>query len=999
METAVKLPIHMSRRKLSSALVLFLTFALLPSTLLAQVDPDDDRTEAAGQEGPRLSHEAERAKFHSTVVFGSSADSRLKGYQQRQGLEAQSLFAGIKWRNIGPEIQGGRVVDIRAPKEDPASIYVSYATGGLWRTRDDGQTWTSLFDGQSAFGIGAFAVSADGKTLWVGTGEANNQRTSYSGTGIFKSADSGKSWNWMGLPESHHIAKIVLNPRDERIVYAACLGHLYSQNPERGVFKTVDGGRTWFQCLRANNFTGAMDITMDPRNPNILFASMYDRERRAWNYRGSGPGSAVYRTSDGGNTWTLVKGLPTGYDAGRTSISIAPNNSNRIYAFVDNQGTDQTDWEGIDEHVPSGRLTTRRFLLLNDETLAAIEPKLLNSFLQSATNGELKAEDVIKDVKAKKLTFAQLKEKINTKYPKVFDPGIVGEELYRSDDGGKSWKHAPVGHFGELGGYYYDSVFVNPANADDVYLTGVPLLRSTDGGGSWTYVAKKAHVDFHAIWNDPRQPGKVWIGCDGGLYVSYDSGVTTTKVNSVPVAQATTLAVDNKRPYNVYIGLQDNGTMKGPSSYVPGQSDPFAWKSIFGGDGSAIAVDPRFDGDTVYVAYQFGEHYAINQLTNESWPIRPAPVKGDPPQRFNWISPIVVSPHAPDILYVGAQRLYRSFNQGRKYEPISPELTKNRPNGNVPYSTIKDISESPVRFGLIYAGCDDGNLKMTPDGGYQWIDIPTPQPDKWVTRVVASKWDENTVYVAQSGYREDDFSPYLWKSVDRGKTWKSIVGNLPFETINTVREDPNHKDRLYVGTDMGVFVTFDCGTIWEALQGGLPHTPVHDLVVQARENEIVIATHSRSAWILSLKYVDQLTSELRKTDLKLFEIDDLTRLSSWGYAQKPRWDTSPPKAPTVSFTFFAQSGGPAKLRVKDKSGKVVKEKSIDGVKGFNFGDFDVELTPAKATVSTPRQIKDVQDVLADPFLGTRPTYLPTGDYTIELEVGGKVVTQPWKIKN
>ncbi|AIE84777.1 glycosyl hydrolase BNR repeat-containing protein [Fimbriimonas ginsengisoli Gsoil 348] len=960
----------------------------------AQADPD----EAAGQEGnQRLTKAQERQKFHPYPVKGMPAAERMRAYQQRLDLEAQSPFGGLNWHNIGPEVQGGRVLDIKSPKDDPRQLFVAYATGGLWKTVDDGTTWTSLFDGQSAFGIGSFALSHDGKTIWVGSGEANNQRTSYSGTGIFKSTDGGKTWTNMGLPESHHISQVIINPKNENVVYVAAMGHLYSQNPERGIYKTTDGGKTWEQILKVDEYTGGTDIVMDPRNPEILTAAMYDRDRRAWNFRESGPGSGVFRSINGGKIWSKITTLPSGDAAGRIALAQAPSNPSRMYAFVDNQAVDPRDWEGMDERVPSGRLTARRFLNLNDDLIVQLDPSILNAFLRQATNGEVKAEDVIKDIKEKKSTFQQLKDRLKDKYPATFDPGTTGEELYRSDDGGKTWSKAMTGNFGTIGGYYYDRVFVNPTNADEVFVTGLPLLRSVDAGKTWEYVFRKAHVDFHAAWFDPRDTSKVWAGNDGGLYLSYDSGKTVKPINNLGVGQATTIAVDNKRPYNVYIGLQDNGTMRGPSSYVPGQSDPNQWKSIFGGDGSAVAVDPRNDGDVVYVAYQFGEHSAINQATNERWRARPAPPKGDPDARFNWISPIFISTHHPDIVYCGAQRLYRSFNQGRNYTPISPDLTKNKPNGDVPYSTIKDISESPFQFGLIYVGCDDGNVQMTADGGATWKAIPTPQHDKWVSRVVASKYDANTVYVSQNGYREDDFSPYLWKSTDRGRTWRSIVGNLPAEPINVIREDPGRKDLLYVGTDMGVYVSYDGGVVWEALQGGLPHTPVHDIAIQPRENEMVIATHARSVWALPLKLVWDLTPELRKKDLTLFEVDNAIRLSTWGYDRRERWNTEPPKPPTVKVNFYTKEPGKAFIRIKDKAGKLVKEKSFDALRGYNFGEIDLQISPGNP--AAPRkEVKTVQDVLADPLASTRPTYIAAGEYTLELQVGDKTVSQAWKVR-
>ncbi|MGV3616043.1 MAG: WD40/YVTN/BNR-like repeat-containing protein [Fimbriimonas sp.] len=953
---------------------------------------------AIAQDGPRLSKPEERQKFHPTPVRGMPADVWLRGYDHRLRLKAQSPFGGLKWRNIGPSVQGGRVQDIKAPLGDPDKLFVAFATGGLWLTEDDGMTWTSLFDDQSAFGIGAIAVSRDGKTVWVGSGEANSQRTSYSGTGIFKSTDGGKTWQNMGLPESHHIGQVLIDPRNENVVYVAAMGHLYSQNPERGVYKTTDGGKTWQHVLKVDEYTGAIDLALDPKNPDILLASMWDRDRRAWNFRESGKGSGVYRTENAGRSWSKVTTLPSGDPAGRTGLAISASNPKIQYAFVDNQG-DDGEWDFADERAPSGRLTARRFLLLNDETLGQVDVAALTTFLRAATNNELKAEDVLKQVKEKKLTHAQLKAEIEKRNPDFFRGEITGDEIYRSDDGGKTWRRTDNGRFGQMGGYYWGKTWVNPYNPDDIYVMGLLLLRSTDGGKTWKSVAERAHVDHHAVWNDPRNPKKTWIGNDGGLYLSYDGGENVRHINTLNVGQATTIAVDNKRPYNVYIGLQDNGTMKGPSNYRPGVSDINAWKDINGGDGSHIAVDPRNDGDIVYVAYQFGAHAAINQATNERWNARANAARGETPLRYNWISPLIISSHHPDIVYLGSQKLHRSFNQGRRWEAISPDLTKNRPNGDVPHSTIKDISESPFRFGLIYVGCDDGNMKMTADGGSTWIDIPTPQPDKWVSRVVASKYDENTVYVTQNGYREDDFTPYVWKSTDRGKTWRSIVGNLPTECVNVIREDPDRKDILYVGTDMGVYVTFDNGTTWETLHGAVPNTPVHDIAIQPREKEMVIASHARSVYALPLKYVHLTTPELRGKDVTILEAEDARRSATWGFDRRDVWDRSAPRVPTTSVVLFTKEPGKGTVRIKDKAGKVVREKAFDAVRGYNFVDIELETVPGKPIVPTkPTPAKTAADALKDPYAASRPQYIPIGDYVLEVQVGDKTVTKDWKMK-
>ncbi len=970
--------------------LLLLLTASLSTRVGAQVDPDE------GQDGPskRMSKQEQRNKYHDVHVTGMSASDWLKGYQQHQRLKDASPFGGIPWRSVGPEKQSGRVNVIVAPLGDPGKLYVAFATGGLYRTDDDGATWTSLFDNQSAFSIGAVAVSRNGKTIWVGTGEENSQRTSYAGTGIFKSLDAGKTWEWMGLPESHHIGKILIDPKDEKTVYVAALGHLYSSNPERGVYKTIDGGKTWNSVLKVDDKTGAVDMVMDPRNPDVIYASMWERDRRAWDFSESGPGSALYRTSNGGKSWTKVSAVPSGDAAGRIGLALCSSHPDTVYAFVDNQSEDQ-DWADSDERVPSGRLTPRRFVLLDEDKILLIDKTKLQSFLRTY-DAEIKVDDILKQIKDKKLTVAQLVVRLKEKSPNVFG-SQVGAELYRTDNGGKTWHRTDHGQFGSFGGYYWGKVFSNPADPDDVYVTGLPLLHSKDGGKNWASVFPRAHVDYHAVWNDPRDPRKVWAGSDGGLYLSFDDGATIKHFTNQAVGQTTTLAVDNKSPYNIFTGLQDNGTMKGPSSYRPGISDPDQWKDLFGGDGSAVAVDPRKDGDFVYVAYQFGEHSGINQVTNESYSVRPSPQKGDPAQRFNWISPIVISPHDSDIVYVGAQRLYRSFDMGRHYKPISPDLTRNVPVGNVPFSTIKDISESPVRFGLIYVGCDDGNVQMTPDGGYQWTAIPTPTPNKWVSRVVASKWDEKTVYVSQSGYREDDFAPYLWKSIDFGKTWKSITGNLPTETINVIREDPNREDVLYVGTDMGVYLTFDGGRNWELLQGGLPNTPVHDLVIQARDKDLVIATHARSVWVLPLEKVLSITSDLRKTPLKLDSIDDVTKANTWGYDRREKWDTNPPRAPKITGSFWTKEPGKATLRIKDKSGKVVKEKTFDAVRGFNNLAMDLELSSQKPIAPIKRKLDKADDAFVDPYADKRATYIDIGQYKLELTVGTETVSQDWKV--
>ncbi len=936
----------------------------------------------------------ERAKFHSKVVRGMPSQMRDASYTKRLALEADSPFGGLAWRNVGPESQSGRVLTIAAPEGKPNQLYVAFATGGLFRTEDEGQTWTSVWDNQSSFGIGDFAVSKDGQTIWLGTGEANNQRTSYSGTGVFKSTDAGKTWNFVGLPESHHIAKVLIDPKDENTVWVSVMGHLYSQNPERGLYKTTDGGKSWNLVLFKDEWTGCTDIQLNPKNSKIAIAAMYTRDRKAWNFLESGTGSGVHRTEDGGKTWQPINSLPSGENCGRVGLAWARSNEKIVYAFVENPGKNG-DWESEDERIVSDRLTLRRFANVDADVFVDIDMEMLKTFWTSFGPKESKIEDVVKAVKDKKMTMAEVRALIEKKNPNAFDPGQNNDEIYKSTDGGKTFVRSKK--VGVLGGYYYDKVFVNPTNENDLWLTGVPIIRSLDGGVTWKNGADNSvHVDFHAVYYDPRNPGTVWVGSDGGAYISRNNGKSWYHFENLSVGQTTTVAVDDATPYNIYTGLQDNGTMKGPNTYIAGISDPTIWTTIGGGDGSWVTVDTREDSNMVYTASQFGAHSARNTKTNIGYSARPRTGPNDP-VRANWISPLVMSPHMGDIIYVGFNKLFRSFDKGRTYKPISPDLTRNRPNGDVPHSTIKDVSESPMKFGLIYCGADDGRMTMTPDGGNTWTDIPTPQPEKWISKVVASKYDENTVYVSQSGFREDDWSAYLWKSTDRGATWTSIVGNMPHETINVIKEDTKNKNILYVGTDMGVYITFDGGTTWETLHGGMSHLPVHDLVIQEREDDLVIATHARGCLVLNLKTIRSITPEMRNEDLKILSLSDGIR-GSWGYERRPEYSSDMPKVPTAKVSFYAKSAGKTKLEIVDKDGKVVMTKEVDSVKGFNNAEIGLRLTDEKFDVKSPAKPKNGKDAVKDPFLANRATYLAAGSYKFVVTTNGKRIEKDWKLE-
>lgn len=961
-------------------------FAVLAASSLGQLKPPPSQSEDA-------------KKFHPKVV-GTSADVRLRGYEQRKRMEADSFYSNVTWRQVGPEIQGGRVIHFATPANKPDRYHVAFATGGLWVSEDRGFNWKSIFDNEAAFSIGDFALSKDGNTIWVGTGENNSQRTSYAGMGVFKSTDAGQTWSYMGLAQTQRIGRVVIDPKNENTVYVGAVGSLYSQNTDRGVYKTTDGGKTWSHVLKLDECTGVIDLTIDPRNPQVLYAAAWDRDRRAWNFRDGGPGTAIYKTTDGGKTWAkLGNGLPNNGNLGRIGIALAPSKPDRIYAYIDNQGGDE-DTLYRDENTPGGTLTAKRFRLIKDpKVFLAIDRKILSSFITAQMPRNTDVDATLKAVEAGTMTLDDIAKKMEERNPNVWQMEVMHGEVYRSDDAGKSWKKANIGYLDTDGyGYYCGRVMVSPHNPDDVYITSMLMWRSRDGGRTFERTANGTHVDYHSYWVDPTNPRFHAVGNDGGLYFSYDDGKTWDHINRMPVGQFTTIAVDTKTPYNIFGGLQDNGTMKGPSTYRPGRDNMWLWSAIGGGDGSAVAVDPRDDGDLVYGASQFGAHYARNQKTNEFYSLRPRPDSPAERLRFNWISPIFISTHHPDIVYLGSQKLHRSLNRGRTFESISGDLTKNLPNGDVPYSTLKDISESPFKFGLIYVGSDDGNVQVTKDHGNTWESINTPAPNKWVSRVVASKHDKATVYVAQTGYREDDYTPYLWKSTDYGKTWTSIAGNLPPEFINVIREDPDKKDWLYVGTGMGVYFTSDGGKNWVPLNGGIPRTPIHDLVVHPTQKELVVASHGHSVFTFKLDLLNKVF-EQREKPLYVWSISEMTR-GRWEYRQRAEWDVSDPASPLLNGEMFTQTPGDGSVRIKDKDGKVVLEKKFTWTRGYNTFGVELLLQKGAARYSTDvkgRKITTAEEAVADPYYAERFQYLPVGEYTVEVTAAGKTETVKWKL--
>ncbi len=975
---------------------------------------------------------AEEAKRFHPPAQGMPAAPRLAGYEKRLAMEKASPFAGLSFRNVGPELQGGRIVDLDAPRSRPGTLFVAFATGGLWRTDNKGGSWTPLFDRESASALGAIAVGdAEGNVLWAGTGEANSSRTTYSGTGVFKSIDGGKSWTNTGLHDAHRIGKILVDAADPDVVFAAATGPLYTDGGERGLYRTTDGGTSWTRVLGGPGRTGAIDVVQEPKDPKLLSAALWERDRKPWNFLESGPGSGVYRSRDGGATWSrLAGGLPQGDVVGRIGLAVTPAKPGAVWAVVDNQARRPGE---RDEETPPGELTPRRLKALTAEQFAKVETAVVERFLRA--NGfpkELTARALQRDVASGKVKLADVVAYVDDADRQMEEVETVGVEVWRSDDAGESWRKAHGVSLEKVAytyGYYFGKIWVAPDDPERLYVAGVPLAGSSDGGKSWSGLDRHGvHVDHHALWFDPRDPRHVVLGNDGGLNLSWDRGATWTKVSNLPVGQVTTVAVDSAEPYNVLVGMQDNGVWRGPSTYVSGATPPDAWKPVIGGDGSWIEVDPK-DPNVVYAASQFGNAVRVDLKTGERSRFRPRHALGEPALRYNWVTPFLISPHSPNVLWFGTQRLFRSFDRGETWAAVSPDLTSPREAGDVPFGTITTISESQKTFGVLFVGTDEGKVWGTRDGGATWKDLSKGlAKDRWVTRVVASVHDEGTVWVSQSGYRNDDFAPYLWKSTDFGATWASIASGLPAEPVNTVREDPKAKHLLYAGTDLGAYVSLDRGATWNALSGGLPHVPVHDLAIHPKEGDLVLGTHGRSAFVAEAAPLRELTPEVAQKALHAFRVKPATWERARGYGENEFFSwRRVPTTRTLSWWASPAAAGTATVTVKDAKGRVWKEWNAPSVAGFNAVAYDLSADPARAGTNeealreeaaeaaakgaagakgpeaaeeaAPEEVDgddagskttppDIVPLLDDPLRTSRDRYLPPGRYTVEVAVSG-----------
>ena len=862
------------------------------------------------------------------------------------------LYRGIAFREIGSTHRGGRFVDFAVVEATPRVWYAVNATGGVWKTENNGMSYIQVFHSPTVGSLGSMAVSqSNPDILYVGSGEANNSRSSYWGDGVYKSTDAGRTWANVGLPNSHHIGRIVIHPTDPNTVYVAALGKLYSENEDRGVYKTVDGGKTWAKSLAVQaggKHIGAVDLAMDPKNPLVLYAATYDKVRRPWTFAEAGPGSGIHKTVDGGKTWTkLGGGLPIGV-LGRIGVSIARNNPMTVYAVIENAG-------------PLNEQQMKRYA----EGFGA----------DSGSPSQLyRSDDAGKSWRQVSPVVAPPTPAPAAAAPPAGRAGAAGAGAAgqagaaRGGGGGRSGGGADLGN----PGYYYAQVRVDPNDRETVYVLSVSWARSRDGGATWQGMGQGG--DNHALWINPKDSNHLLLGHDHGLGVSMDGGATWYRPDNMPVAQYYAIGFDYKYPYNVFGGTQDNGCHMGPSSRAGGGNIPFeAWANVGCADGFYNEVDWR-ESRWLYNESQFGGFSRTDLLTGQTGGVGPRPTPTEP-YRFNWSAPILVSPHNADVVYHAAQYVLRSPFRAERWELISPDLTVNDPakrggGGNITYATISTLDESPIVPGLLWVGTDDGNVQVTRNGGQSWTNVRDKipgHPGFWISRVVASNAAAGTAYVTMTGYRNDDTRPFIFKTTDFGETWTSIAGNLPQEAINVVRESPRNANVLFVGTDVGVHVTIDGGKMWTRLRGTaiagggggggrgggggggggaagagaqqaahprgvFPTVPVHDLKIHPRDRELIVGTHGRGFWIADISEIEEMTPAVLAADAHLFEIDPVIQWQTGIRGVAAAINFAGVSRPTdMGISYFLKSAvtGDVKLRVYSGSRMIAE---MDGTK-------------------------------------------------------------------
>ena len=857
----------------------------------------------------------------------------LPAFSQGSQTDTPDILKLFTWREIGPANPGGRITDIEGVESNPVIIYAGAATGGVWKTTNAGTTWEPIFDDQPNASVGDMAVSlSNPEILYVGTGEANNRNSSPWGSGVFKSTDAGKTWEFVGLKETHHIGRVLIDPENPDIVYVAALGHLWGINEERGIFKTTDGGRTWQKVLYLDERTGVTDIAMDPQDSNILYAAAHDRLRDRFDAGDPvdqwGPKAGIYVTKDAGSTWTkAAEGLPT-EEMGRIGLSSARSKPGTVYAIVSTQKT-----RGL------GR---------------GEEPK---------------------------------EEKLDVNRGGIF----------RSTDYGKTWEQMNMYNNRPS---YYSQIRVDPNNENIIWLCGSPLGYSEDGGKTFTIgptVQGSTHIDYHAIWIDPNNSDHVITGGDGGINITYDRGKNWDIITHIGLAQFYAITADMRKPYYVYGGLQDNGNWGGPNRSRRGSgivNDD--WFPLSNADGFFCQVDPT-DFNTVYYEIQFGSIFRLDLRTWQNKMIRPQPSRPKEGEiqeryRFDWNSPLLISPHNPHTLYFGGNKLFKSVDRGDNWRVVSPDLTA-APDSK--YSAIVSIDESPLMPGLIWVGTNDGNVQLTKNGGVHWTrlndKISGAPKNYWVKRIEASNHVQGRAYVVFDGHRNDDQNPYVYVTDDFGETWKKISKDLPEGSVYVVLEDYKNPNLLFAGTEFAVYISLDRGETWARFMNGLPTVPVHDLYVHPRDFDLIAGTHGRGAWIVdNITPLQMLIPEIKEKDVHLFDIRpevQWARSYEWTWVSDKRFKRpNPPTASTIFYYLKSDLAETVKIEILDITGKVVRDLEGPQEAGLHKVLWNFRENPPKKQEGEPEQSSQRR------FRRLPPMVSP-GIYLIRLKAGDKVLTE------
>lgn len=844
-------------------------------------------------------------------------------------------ISGLGARNIGSAAMSGRIAALDGVREKngKVTLYVGAASGGVWKSTDGGTTFKPVFDKQPVQSIGAIAIDPkDHDTVWVGTGESWMRNSVSIGNGVYKTTDGGETWEYLGLPESEHVAKIAVDPRNGDTAYACVPGKLWSDSPDRGLYKTTDGGKTWALVLKGGNLsTGCADVSLDPKDPDVMFAAMWDFRRKGWTFRSGGPSptaksaSGLFRSTDGGRTWAEVtpaanKGFP-GKPYGRIAVAIAASNPKIIYALV--ESTDSA--------------------------------------------------------------------------------------LFRSDDGGKTWARRDNSQDMVWRPFYFARLIVDPTNPDRLFKPDLSLIASTDGGKTFSSVGGGAHGDFHDLWIDPTNPKYVIAADDGGLWLSHDGGNKWWKANNLPISQFYHVSVDDEDPYHVYGGLQDNSEWVGDSAY-PGGITNSRWENMGGGDGFWVFADPT-DHDYIYAESQGGFVFRVNRHTHQMQMIQPQAGYKEK-LRFNWNTPIELSPNDKATMYIGAQFLFKSSDHGRTWQRISPDLSTNDPeqqqqekSGGVTvdnsyaemHDTIYSISESPKQAGLIWVGTDDGNLQLSRDGGKHWSNVVGNvrgvPAGSWVSWVEASPFDAATAYVAFDRHSFGDMRPYIFETTDYGKSWKPLVapgndkGMRGFVWV--IKPDIVDPDLLFAGTEFGLWVSPDDGAHWAQYQGGdFPDVPVHDLVVQPRTSDLVVATHGRGIWIIDdITPLRHLASDVLDADLTFLPtrpvVQRIEAFGGWPEGDASFAGPNPPDGAVI--TYYQKSRhlfGKLKLQVFDGNGRLIDTLPGNVRRGIARVNWSMHVEPPRVPPAAQIAFNSAQG----------PRVVP-GTYTVKLVSGGKSWTE------